>query len=292
MGRIFIRSLVVITIFFSIWFLLGRIDYVKHLHLENLGAKTEKKVGDAIMQQVRTTNDEITSDSVSKALDDICYRLCSANNINPDTVHLHLIHSSQINAFALPGNHIVIYTGLINQCDSASELCGVLSHELAHLQLHHVSKRIANEIGISVMATVATNGNAGVVHAIIKMLSSSAYERSQESEADMQGVKYLKQAGISPKGFADIMFKIADQHIGASENMEWLSSHPDSKKRAFAILSEVDSTHPPYKPVLDDQTWGALKNAAMSTEYHSRKYSRHHHRYEEQDDEEDNDQER
>ncbi|MFI5196404.1 MAG: M48 family metallopeptidase [Chitinophagales bacterium] len=248
--------------FLTVWFGFSSIDYVKHFHLNGLSKRTEKKIGKVIMDGIKKSNKEIETDSVVQVMDEIKTCLCTGNAIDPDEIHLHLIESDDVNAFALPGNHIVVYTGLINQCDSVTELCGVLSHEIAHLQLNHVMKRLINEIGIGVLATIATNGNSQVVSQIIKTLSSTAFERKQESEADAKGVEFLKHARINPRGFSDFMFKIADSKPGTPSRLAWLSTHPDSKERAETILSLIDTTHTSYKPVMSNASWQTLKNAA------------------------------
>ncbi len=210
MGKALLQFSILVVVFLGLWLGLSRIDYVKRFHLVGLSKKTEKKIGDLIMDGIKKDDREIETDSAVQALDKIKERLCTDNGIDPDDIHLHLIHSNVVNAFALPGNHIVIYTGLINECDSASELCGVISHEMGHLMLNHVMKRLINEVGIGVLAAIATNGNSAAVAQIIKTLSSTAFERKQESEADAQGVKFLEKARINPRGFSDFMLKMSE----------------------------------------------------------------------------------
>ncbi len=248
------------AIFFAAWFGLSQVDYVKIFHLSNLSKKTEKKLGEVIMKTIERTHDEIDDDSTKAMLDKITRRICEDNVIDPDDIHVHLVESSDVNAFALPGNHLVIYSGLVKRCDSASELCGVMAHEIGHMQLNHVMKRLAGELGIAMLASVATNGNSQVAEQIIKLLSSSAFERSQESDADRFAVDCLLQARINPRGFANFMLKIAKLH-DLPEEAEWISSHPDSKKRAEAIRAQYSTQHVTYLPVVSDEEWGVLKDA-------------------------------
>ena len=235
---------------------------MKHLHLQGISRKTENKIGKIIIDGLKKSNQEIDDDSVAHVLDVIKNRLCTANAIPPGAITIHLIHNDQVNAFSLPGHHILIYTGLINHCDSVSELCGVISHEMGHIQLNHVMKRLVNEIGITVLASVASNGNSQVVGKIIQILSSSAFERKQESDADAAGVRYLEHAHINPKGFVNIMLKFADIQSEVPSEMEWISSHPDSKKRAAIIQSLIDTNSVNYVPVIDINDWQLLKDAS------------------------------
>jgi beta-barrel assembly-enhancing protease len=263
MGKVILQFIAMAAIFFAAWFGLSRIDYVKIFHLNNLSKKTEKKLVEVIMKTIEKTHDEIDDDSTKALLDRITRRICEDNIIDHENIHVHLVESSDINAFALPGNHLIIYSGLIKRCDSVSELCGVMAHEIGHMQLNHVMKRLAGEMGIAVLASVATNGNSQVAAQIIKLLSSSAFERSQESDADKFAVDCLLQAHIDPRGFANFMMKIARLH-DLPEEMEWISSHPDSKKRAEAIRAQYASSHVTYIPVISDEEWESLKDAARN----------------------------
>ncbi len=260
MGKVILQFLAIVFAFFAAWFLLSRIDYVKQLHLNGISKRMEKKIGDVIMETLEHTHKKKgKNDPAQATLDKIKDRLCDGDG---NDIQVHLIESSDINAFALPGNHLIVYTGLIKRCDSVQELCGVMAHEIGHMRLRHVMKRLGSELGIAVIASVAS-GNSQVAARIIKMLSSSAFERKQESEADEFAVTCLLEAKINPKGFANFMMKIAKIQSGIPEEMEWISSHPDSKKRAEAIRSLYDSDRIVNgEEVVTEEEWEALKEAA------------------------------
>jgi len=260
MVKALLQFLLMAAIFFAAWFGLSKIDYVRLFHLSGINKKTEKKLGDVIMKTIERTQDEVDDEDALKLMDKIKTRVCEANVIDPADIHVHLVESSEVNAFALPGNHLVVYTGLIGRCDSVSELCGVMAHEIGHMQLNHVMKRLAGEVGITLLVSVATNGNSKVIEKIIKLLSSTAFERSQESDADKFAVECLLQARINPKGFADFMLKIAKLH-DMPEEAEWISSHPDSKKRAEAIRQLYATSKVVYEPAITEEEWTTLKSA-------------------------------
>ena len=255
------QLLVLIVVFFALWFGLSQIDYVKTFHLTGLGNKTEKKIGDAIMHTLHETDMEAGADSAARVLALVEARLRAGNREMPVDIQIHLISSKEVNAFALPGNHIIVYTGLIKHCDSVEELCGVLAHEIAHISKRHIMKKMAGEMGAGVLASV-TSGNTVVINRIIKLLSSTAFERKQESEADEVGVKYLINAHINPAGFTSFMLKIADIQQGEPELLEWVSTHPESKKRADAIQLLIGNGHHDYSKVIDTHDWEVLKNAS------------------------------
>ena len=74
-------------------------------------------------------------------------------------------------------------------------LSGVIAHELAHIEKKHVIKKLTREIGLSVLVSVISGqSDPGVISQIAKTLSSSAFDRKMEKEADMVGVQYLLNA--------------------------------------------------------------------------------------------------
>src|SRR5690606_17374976 len=143
--------------------------------------------------------------------------------------------NDQANAFALPGNHLVVYTGLINTCDKQEELIGVLGHEIAHIEKRHVMKKLIKELGLSVLLSMAGGGGGSVSSEAVRTLSSSAYDRKLETEADFMSVQYMLKAEVNPAPFADLMYKMATEH-DLPAMVYWISTHPESEERAKEII--------------------------------------------------------
>src|SRR5690606_16362584 len=110
------------------------------------------------------------------------------------------IRNSQINAFALPGNHIVFYTGLLEYAENAEEVAGVMAHEIGHLEKNHVMKKLVKEIGLEMLFAMI-GGDAGfeILKQTGKTLSSSAFDRANETEADNYAVETLALADVDPQ---------------------------------------------------------------------------------------------
>ena len=255
------QFLVVAGVFGALWFGLTQIDFVKFFNLRGLSQRTEQKIGDMVVKAVEQQKRPVKDAKTQKILNKIADRLCESAPLSPGKVTVHLVKSAEVNAFALPGNHLVIYTGLINHCDSVEELCGVMGHEIGHIALSHVVKRLGTEIGVSVLASVATGAGAETISSIIQTLSSRAFERGQEADADAFSVKTLKKAQIDPDAFAGFMQKLAELEGNVPEVLEWVSSHPDSKKRVDAIRAMSLQPSFYHKPI-DSTDWETLKNAA------------------------------
>jgi Zn-dependent protease with chaperone function len=150
---------------------------------------------------------------------------------------------------------LVVYTGLINDCKKQEALQGVLGHEIAHIENNHVMKKLSKEIGLTVLLSATAGGNGGqVLKEIFKTLSSSAYDRTLEKEADIASVDYLLKANIDPKPFADFMYKMAmDNQTDMS--LYWISSHPESEERAKYILEYIKGKKIKSKTTLSDKDW-------------------------------------
>ena len=160
MPKALVQFIVLAMLFFGSWFLLSRVDFVKHFHVEQLTQSNERKLGELILDAVKQGHSEIESDSVQTFVDSIQRRLCTASGIKDSSITLHLLARDDVNAFALPDRHLVIYTGLITYCNSPEELSGVLAHEIAHMKHGHVMKKLVKEVGLSMLMTIA-GGDAG-----------------------------------------------------------------------------------------------------------------------------------
>lgn len=149
-----------------------------------------------------------------------------------------------VNAFALPGGNIGVYTGLLGVAKNQSQLATVIGHELAHVQAQHANSRMstqyATSAGVQLIAAIA--GASGKVDQQTAMgvlgLGSQfgvllPFSRSQESEADIIGLRYMAQAGFDPRQAVDLWRNMAAS--GGSKPPEFMSTHPSSDSRIEAL---------------------------------------------------------
>jgi len=253
--KILSKGLVIVASFFGIWFLLSKLDYIAFFKIEAKKSDIEINLGDIIWKQIENSEKVITNDAIVKLLDSLLKPICDANGIERDSLKVHIIIKDEINAFALPNNHLVVYTGLIEDCKRQEALQGVLGHEIAHIEKNHVMKKLSKEIGYSILLT-ATGGSKGgqVAQQILKTLSSSAYDRTLEKEADIASINYMIKAKIDPKPMADFMYQMA-QDNKLDKNMEWISDHPDSEARAKYILEYIKGKKLKSKATISEKAW-------------------------------------
>jgi predicted Zn-dependent protease len=157
---------------------------------------------------------------------------------------------------------LIIYSGLILNSDNQEELSGVICHEIAHIELDHVMKKLVKEIGLSVLISITT-GNSGseMVKETAKMLSSSAFDRRLEKEADIKAVEYLVNAKINPEPFANFFYKLSNKKDEQKEYLTWFGTHPDSKERAEYIIKSSWDKNIKFEPILTDNNWKKLKDS-------------------------------
>lgn len=260
MKKPIIQGLTIIFLFFGTWYTLAQIDWIKIFNVQQVTDKAEKKLGELFWEVFKTSEKEIKKTNVVNSVDSIVTQICKANKIDRSTLKIHILAKEEINAFALPNGHLIIYSGLILNSDNQEELAGVICHEIAHIELNHVMKKLVKEIGLSVLISMTTgNSGAEVVKETAKMLSSTAFDRSLEKEADIKAVDYLINANINPQPFADFLYKLSDNEHESTKYLTWISTHPDSKNRAEYIIDYSKGKEIGYKPILANQTWDKLK---------------------------------
>lgn len=257
MKRLVLQSLILITLFGGCWFALKKINWLALFEIEKLNKKTEEKLGDLVLTQIRKSKTEVRDEKITLPIDSLLSKICSSNGINRNEIKLHIINNDEKNALALPDKRIVIFSGLLLECKNEAELSGVIAHELAHIESNHITKKIIKELGLSTLASI-TSGSVEVLKKISKLLSSTAYDRALEKEADLKAVDYLAKSKIDAKFFADFLSRISDQETNKSNLLNWVSTHPYSKERAEYII-EYDANNTKSLPILTEYTWLLMK---------------------------------
>lgn len=151
---------------------------------------------------------------------------------------LYIIQDDNVqNAFCTPGGYIYVYTGLIKYLDNASSLAGVLGHEMAHADRRHSTQQLTKQYGISLLVSVvAGTTNAGQLAEIAGNLTSLAFSREHEKDADEHSVIYLCPTQYRADGAADFFQKIEAQ--GGSNIPAFLSTHPNPDNRIVNIQAK------------------------------------------------------
>lgn len=158
-----------------------------------------------------------------------------------------LLNSSVINAFALPGGKVFMSRGLAEKFTSEAQLAGVLGHEIGHVTAEHGDQMVSRQMilsGIAVTAgVIAGNDQTAQMAAGLFMTGAGTYaltfNRDQENEADMLGMRYMTLAGYHPKAMKEVMQVLAAASEGKSPP-EWQSTHPHPESRIEIIQRRLE----------------------------------------------------
>ncbi len=172
------------------------------------------------------------------------------------------------NAFALPGNKIGIYTGMITLVDNQDQLATVIGHEVGHVLAKHSNERASQEMTVNQgMAVIQAMGSpqSALGQAAFGLLGVGAeygilmpYSRIQESEADIIGVDLMAKAGFDPRQSIGLWQKM-EQASQGQQPVEFLSTHP-----AHATRIQSLEQHMPQAMDLYQQAQAAGKHPECS----------------------------
>lgn len=265
MKKIIIQGLSIVALFFSSWFILAQLNWMQLFEIEQNTQKTEKKLGELFLENFTTNESENKNTFIITSIDSIANKICTTNNIDRESLKIHIINKDDVNAFALPDGHIIIYSDLILQSESPEALSGVIGHEIAHIQKNHIMKKLVKEVGLSVLVSLTTGNNSGqIISETARSLSSSAFDKDLEKEADLKAVDYLLEAQINPNPFADFLYQMSDSNEN-SKYLSWLGTHPESKERANYVVEYSMNKPRDFKPVLSSNTWKRIKEELQTS---------------------------
>jgi predicted Zn-dependent protease len=144
------------------------------------------------------------------------------------------------NAFALPGNKIGVYTGMLTLVENQEQLAAVIGHEIGHVLAKHSNERASQELavkqGMNILGAMTMPTSAlgqlgfgllglGAEYGVLK-----PWGRTQESEADIIGVDLMAKAGFDPRQSVNLWQRM-EQATQGNQNVEFLSTHPSHATR-------------------------------------------------------------
>ncbi len=175
----------------------------------------------------------------------------------PQDWELVVFKDDAVNAFALPGGKMGVYTGMLKVADNQSQLASVIGHEVSHVLAQHSNARMSQQqlTQLGIMATsivLADQVDTKTQQAAVMALGLGAqygillpYSRSHESEADMLGQELMAKAGFDPREAVKLWQKMAQQNSSAPP--ELLSTHPASTTRIRQLDSQLTKYYPLYQ---------------------------------------------
>ncbi len=184
---------------------------------------------------------------------------------NPDMppLQVRVYDIAIMNAFTLPGGHIVITRGLLAGAAAPDEVAGVLAHEIGHAAHHHPEAQLVRVAGLQILLSAATGNSGGnSISSVAGLAAILRSSRDAESEADAYAVAMLSGAHIDPMGLKHFFEKILAQEGkstgGALSRLGSIfSTHPGTEERIEHIKPLPSDV--PLRPSITDAQWNDLK---------------------------------
>jgi len=161
---------------------------------------------------------------------------------NIDFTFTIIDNDSVINAFAIPGGFVYVYTGLLLKTNSEDEIAGVIAHEIAHITHRHGAKKLKDQYGIDMLLDVLI-GDSNAVRSVLDISSGLVflkYSRDNEFEADSSAIEYITAAGYNPSGMKTFLDVLVSMGSGSSKLSTLLSTHPASEDRVKKAVGIID----------------------------------------------------
>lgn len=177
----------------------------------------------------------------------------------PFNWEMNVVRSNELNAFAMPGGKMVVYTGIVDRLKlTDDELAAVIGHEMTHALLEHSKKDAGQKVltglamnmgGSILMSKTGVSANtAGLATDIVGNFGiDKPFSRSQESQADAGGVRLMAQAGYNPQSAVTVWQKMTQASGDRGGIATLASTHPNNAQRIAAIQKMLPQVMPIYQ---------------------------------------------
>ncbi len=193
----------------------------------------EKRFGKELQFWLNLTNKPEKDPKINAYVRGIFDRLVPHYKNHGMKYTVRVIKNSSANAFAIPGGHIYVHTGLLDLVSSDDELATVLAHELAHAEKRHSLKNFrASTAAVALLnAALKNRQDREIWGALLTTLTMMKFSRIQEDEADDVGQFRMASAGFNPAAQVAVWEKFLKKYGDTKGVEQYLSSHPPSSQR-------------------------------------------------------------
>lgn len=178
----------------------------------------------------------------------------------PVPLKVHVLNHNMVNAFALPGGHVVFMRGLIEQAESPEEVAAVFAHEIGHVVSRDPTRhalRSAGSIGVLGLLFGDFAGGALVLF-LTEQLIAAQYSQQAETDADTFAYGVLEENGVAPSAIADMFERMLREHGDAEGVQAHFLSHPRMSDRIAAAHAATPKNFQ-HVDILTEEEWKALQ---------------------------------
>lgn len=226
------------------------------------GGALSARIGETLSEAFRAEGLVIDNPAIEDGISSMVEALYANQAAEAPDVLVLVVRSPSVNAAALPGQLIVVFSGLVEELESSDQCAAVLAHELGHIARGDPTRQILREMGLGVLA-MATGARQGavLVQSLMREAVSLSYSRKYEERADNYALDILESAGLDPASFARALQIISsNQGPQGGVGARYLDPHPDIDLRienAFDRSSVAE-----YQSI--DVDWGQFQQAVRT----------------------------
>jgi len=227
---------------------------------QSIPVEYEMKMGEEIYKQNMLTCKE---DSARTKLVNEYFQTLHIKS--PYKVRITVVDDPTVNAFAIPGGHIIVFSGILDQMKRHEELAGVLAHEYGHIYYRHSLRAMARSLANYTLISLVIGDVSGVAGVIVQnadYIKSLKYSRELEEQADNFGFHLLKEKGVNPSGMVWLFQTLTTIPPKIDIKVpEFLRSHPYTKKRIenMQVLLKKENLSTYKENDSLEIIWGQLK---------------------------------
>jgi predicted Zn-dependent protease len=175
-------------------------------------------------------------DSVGQAIVDAQTMRPENSNFKYDFTVISL--DTVVNAFAIPGGHVFVYSGLIKACSTEAELAGVMAHEVAHITNRHGVQAMCNA-GLVGFVSKVILGDSSMIGQILDGMLMLKFSRDNEFEADSCSATFLNRAKWNPSGMKNFLVTLKNLYGDTPRYFEPFTTHPSTTDRITRAIREI-----------------------------------------------------
>ncbi len=162
-----------------------------------------------------------------------------------------VFESPQINAFAMAGGKVGVFSGLFKIAKTEDQLAAVIAHEIAHVTAKHVHEKLSQELAVDTVGTVGAigmgvGGVGGLTTAALSQayglttgIGALAFDRAKEKEADLIGLMYMARAGYDPQEAVKVIEALEHESARQPTQPAMLSTHPTHPERILQLMDAM-----------------------------------------------------
>lgn len=216
-----------------------------------------RMMGEHVVRFMTTGKPACTAGGGGAALDKLVLRLNEGTD-GSDHFSVIVADVGMVNAFAAPGERIVVSRQLIDFVHSPEELAGIIAHEMGHGILRHPETGLVRSMGISAIITLFSGGDAGQLGNLGSLLLQFSYTREAERQADRQALTIMRRAELPAEPFAEFFDRLRKTEGDWSGGViDIFSTHPSLPERIDTVKGQPSY---PHRTLLSGEEWQQLRS--------------------------------